>query len=79
MSDAEARRLVLSELYRCKNEPHVQVGKMPIVGMDLAHHIFLQLESEGLIEFVRRPIPWPAWRVKLTPLGAEACKGRSIP
>lgn len=69
MHTLEARRLVLKELYRCKDEPHVRVGNMPIVGVEIIHEIFLDLEHEGLIEFVRRPIPWPAWCVRLTPLG----------
>lgn len=69
MHTLDAKRLVLQELYRCKDEPHVRVGSMPIVGIELIHEMFLDLEREGLIEFVRRPIPWPAWCVRLTPLG----------
>lgn len=69
MSEEELRHLVLKELFKQRDEEFVQVGKMPIIGIDLVHQLFIDLEREGLVEFVKRPIPWPAWCVKLTSLG----------
>lgn len=71
MSKEKARQLILEELFRHRNEQFVQVGKLPIVGIELVHDVFVDLEAEGLIEFVRRPIPWPAWCVRLSPKGHE--------
>ena len=71
MNKDKARQLLLEELFRHRNEKFVQVGKLPIVGLELVHEVFLDLESEGLVEFVSRPIPWPAWRVRLSPKGYE--------
>jgi hypothetical protein len=44
---------------------------MSLVGIERISEVFLKLEKEGLVEFVRRPIPWPAWCVKLTVLGVK--------
>jgi len=71
MSKEKARQLILEELFRHRNEQFVQVGKLPIVGIELVHSVFVDLEAEGLIEFVRRPIPWPGWCVRLSPKGYE--------
>jgi hypothetical protein len=71
MNEEKSRQLLLEELFRQRNEKFVQVGKLPIVGIELVHEVFLALEAEGLVEFVSRPIPWPAWRVRLTPKGYE--------
>ena len=74
MSKEKARQLILEELFRHRNEQFVQVGKLPIVGIELVHDVFVDLEAEGLIEFVRRPIPWPAWCVRLSSKGYERAR-----
>jgi hypothetical protein len=75
MNSDKARQLVLEELFRHRNENFVQVGKLPIVGID--HEVFLDLEAEGLIEFVRRPMPWPAWCVRLSAQGHAKIRWRA--
>lgn len=64
-------RFFLHEMYERRDEPFVQLGSMSIVGIETIREVFLKLEKEGLVEFVRRPIPWPAWCAKLTELGAK--------
>ena len=64
-------RFFLHEMYNRRNEQFVQLGSMSIVGIETIREVFLKLEQEGLVEFVRRPIPWPAWCVRLTELGAK--------
>jgi len=64
-------RFFLHEMYERRDEQFVQLGSMSIVGIETIREVFLKLEQEGLVEFVRRPIPWPAWGVKLTELGAK--------
>ena len=64
-------RFFLHEMYRRRDEQFVQLGSMSIVGIETIREVFLKLEREGLVEFVRRPIPWPAWCVKLTELGVK--------
>jgi len=76
MSTAKARQLILEELFRRRHEPCVRVGGIPIVGLELIHQVFLDLEAEGLVEFVSRPIPWPAWRVRLSLKGYENARWR---
>lgn len=76
MNKDKARQLLLEQLFRHRNEKFVQVGKLPIVGIELLHEVFLDLEAEGLVEFVSRPIPWPAWRVRLSAKGYEKSRWR---
>jgi hypothetical protein len=64
-------RFFLHEMYNRRDEQCVQLGSMSVVGIGKMREVFLKLEQEGLIEFVRRPIPWPAWCVKLTKRGAK--------
>ena len=64
-------RFFLHEMYERRDEQSVQLGSMSIVGIETIREVFLKLEQEGLVEFVRRPIPWPAWCVKLTERGAK--------
>lgn len=64
-------RFFLHEMYERRDEQFVQLGSMSIVGIETIREVFLKLEQEGLVEFVRRPIPWPAWCIKLTELGAK--------
>ena len=76
MSKEKARQLILEELFRHRNERFVRVGQLPIVGIERVYDVFLDLEAEGLVEFVSRPIPWPAWRVRLTQKGHEKTRWR---
>ena len=64
-------RFFLHEMYNRRDEQSVQLGSMSLVGIERISEVFLKLEKEGLVEFVRRPIPWPAWCVKLTVLGVK--------